>query len=189
MSAHASSIGQWRHHLWLATLIVATMAFTLVFACAAPFAAFSTAAALTLSRRDALLVTVVLWLTNQLTGFIVLNYPWTLNSVAWGPALAVAAILGTLAAQSIVRRLAESRDVVRALAAFAAAFVVYEVAIFLVSAALLGGIEMFAPAILRQVFVTNVAALVGLYGLNWLGASVGLRRPTAVPVSARTASA
>src|SRR5262245_38517392 len=157
------------------------MAFTLVFACAAPFAAFSAAAALTLSRRDALMVTVALWLTNQLTGFIVLGYPWTLNSVAWAPSLAVAAVLGTLAAQWTVRR--SIGAVVQALVAFVAAFVVYEVAIFLVSAALLGGIEMFAPAILRQVFVTNVAALVGLYGLNWLGASVGLRRRAAVPAS------
>ncbi len=35
-----------RHRLWLAILVVATIAFTLVFACAAPFAAFGAAAAL-----------------------------------------------------------------------------------------------------------------------------------------------
>jgi len=48
----------------------------------------------------------------------------------------------------------------------------------------LGGIEMFAPSIVGQVFATNVAALVGLYGLNRLGTSLGLRRRAEAPVSA-----
>jgi hypothetical protein len=173
-----------RHHLWLAVPVVATIAFTLVFACAAPFAAFGAAAALTLSRRDALLVTVALWLANQLTGFVALGYPWTLNSVAWAPTLAVAAVLATLTAQWTVRRLAGSREIVRALAAPGLAFTVYEVAIFLGSAALLGGLEMYAPSIVGQVLATNVAALVGLCGLNWLGARVGLRHRTEAPASA-----
>jgi peptidoglycan/LPS O-acetylase OafA/YrhL len=173
-----------RHHLWLAVLVVATIAFTLVFACAAPFAAFGAAAALTLSRRDALLVTVVLWLANQLTGFVALGYSWTLNSVAWAPTLAVAAMLATLTAQWTVRRLNGARDIVRALAALVLAFAVFEVAIFLVSAALLGGLEMYTPSIVGQVLVTNVAALVGLYGLNWLGGRFGLRRRVEAPVSA-----
>ena len=173
-----------RHHLWLATLVVATFAFTLVFACAAPFAAFGAAAALTLSRRDALLVTVALWLANQLTGFIVLGYPWTLNSLAWGPAIGIAAVLGSLAALWTVRRLAGTSDIVRVLAAFVLAFCVYEVAIFVASAAGLGAIEMYAPAILGRVFLTNVFVLVALYALNRLGATLGLRRRAVASVSA-----
>ncbi len=179
----------WRHPLWLALLVVATIAFSLVFACAAPFAAFGTVAALTLSRRDALLLTVALWLANQLTGFVILDYPWTVNSLAWGPAIAIAAILATLAAQWTLRQLASARDVVRTLAAFLLAFAVYEIAIFAVSVGLLGGTQTFAPSIVGQVFVTNVAALVGLYGLNWLGEMVGLRRRPAAPVAAVARSA
>jgi hypothetical protein len=173
-----------RHHVWLAILVVATIGFTLVFACAAPFAAFGAAAALTLSRRDALLTTVAVWLVNQAAGFLIVGYSWTANSVAWGPAIGIAAVLGTLAAQWTVRRLPDAGAAVRALAALILAFAVYEVAIFLVSATALGGIEMFVPTIVGQVFVTNVAALVGLYGLNLLGARLGLRRRAAVPVSA-----
>ena len=173
-----------RHHLWLAILVVATIGFTLVFACAAPFAAFGAAAALTLSRRDALLTTVAVWLMNQAAGYLIVGYPWTPNSVAWGPAIGIAAVLGTLTAQWTVRRLAEAGAFARALAALILAFAVYEVAIFLVSAALLGGIAMFAPTIVGQVFITNVAALAGLYGLNRLGASLGLRRRAEAPVSA-----
>jgi peptidoglycan/LPS O-acetylase OafA/YrhL len=174
-----------RHQLWLTILVVATIAFSLVFACAAPFAAFGAAAALTLSRRDALLVTVALWLANQLTGYAILHYPWTTNSVAWGPAIGIAAVLGTMAAQWTVQRLVGARDVVQALAALLAAFAVYEVAIFAVSVTLLGGLEMYAPSIVGQVFVTNVAALVGLYGLNRLGTAFGLRRRVDVRVSAQ----
>jgi len=129
-------------------------------------------------------VTVALWLVSQLTGFIVLGYPWTVNGAAWAPALGIAAVLATLAAFWMVRRLAGARDVVRALGALVLAFAVYEVAIFAVSAGWLGGLEMFAPTIVGQVFVTNVAALVGLYGLNRLGASLGLRRRAEAPVSA-----
>jgi hypothetical protein len=173
-----------RHHLWLATLVVATFAFALVFACAAPFAAFGAVAALTLSRRDALLVTVALWLANQLTGFLVLGYPWTLTSLAWGPAIGIAAVLGTLSAQWAVQRLARTSALRQALGAFLLAFCVYEAVIFVASVAGLGAIEMYAPAILGRVFVTNVAALVGLYALNRLGATLGLRRRAVASVSA-----
>jgi hypothetical protein len=172
-----------RHHLWLAILVVATVGFTLVFACAAPFAAFGAAAALTLSRRDALVVTIALWLANQLTGFVVVGYPLTANSAAWAPALAIAAVLATLTAQWSAQRLRGTRGILRALATLVVAFGVYEVAIFLVSVTLLGGLEMYAPTIVGQVFVTNVAALVGLYGLNRLGGRLGLRRRVEAPVS------
>jgi hypothetical protein len=184
-----SSMTDWRHPLWLALLVVATIAFSLVFACAAPFAAFGAIAALTLSRRDALLLTVALWLANQLTGFVILGYPWTVNSVAWSPAIGVAAVLGTMAAQWTVLRLAAARDIVRAPAAFLVAFAVYEVAIFAVSVGFLGGTQTFAPSIVGQVFLTNVAVLVGLCGLNRLGEAAGLRRRPAAQVSAVARSA
>jgi len=184
VQASEPSITGVRHQVWLTILVAATIGFSLVFACAAPFAAFGAIAALTLSRRDALLVTVALWLANQLTGYALLGYPGTANSVAWGPAIGIAAVLGTMAAQWTVLRLAGARDVVRAPAALLAAFAVYEVAIFVVSLALLGGIEMFAPAIVGQVFVTNMAALAGLYGLNRLGVALGFRRRSAVRISA-----
>jgi hypothetical protein len=175
------------HIVWLALLVVATTAFSLVFACAAPFAAFGAIAALTLTRRDALLVTVALWLANQLTGFLILGYPWTLNSVAWTPAIGVAAVLGTMAARWTLERLVAG-EIPRVVLAFLAAFVVYEVVIFAVSVGFLGGTQTFAPSIVGQVFVTNVAALVGLYSLDRLGQAAGLRRrPAPVAAVARSA--
>jgi hypothetical protein len=66
------------HHLWLALLVCANIAFSFSFACATPFAAFSTAAALTLNRRDAMLLTGAVWPANQFVGFIFsVRYSWS----------------------------------------------------------------------------------------------------------------
>src|SRR5712671_7228737 len=98
-----SPLTVWRHWLWLAVLVGTSVAFTLGLACAVPLAAFAAAAALTLSRQDALVLIVAVWLANQLVGFTVLDYPWTASTVAWGAALGAAAILATLAGQWTVR--------------------------------------------------------------------------------------
>src|SRR5262245_66177034 len=92
-----SALAPWRHWLWLAVLVGASVAFTLGFACAVPLAAFAGAAALTLSRRDALALIVAVWLANQVVGFAALGYPWTASTFVWGAALGAVAILATLA--------------------------------------------------------------------------------------------
>jgi hypothetical protein len=79
----SASVG-WRHLVWLGLLISASVAFSLGLACATPFAAFAAAAALTLSRRDALVLVTSVWFANQLVGFTVLHFPWTANTFAWG---------------------------------------------------------------------------------------------------------
>ena len=55
-------------HLWLG-LIAATVAFALGFACEVPLATLGAVAALTLSRRDALMLNGAVWLANQIVGF------------------------------------------------------------------------------------------------------------------------
>src|SRR5262245_39542962 len=99
------SFHDWRHPFWLALLIGASVTFTLGFACAAPFAAFSAAAALTLARREAYCLTLGVGLANQVIGFAFLNYPWDANCLAWGAAIGVTAVLSTLAARQAVHRL------------------------------------------------------------------------------------
>ena len=60
MSSRAvSSQAAWRHHVWLALLVVdGQRRFSFVAACATPFAAVAAVAALTLSRGDAFRITV-----------------------------------------------------------------------------------------------------------------------------------
>ena len=174
----------WGHEFWLALLVAASAAFSFVFACATPFAAFGAAAALTLSRRDALRLTVAVWLANQVLGYAVLQYPWTANSFAWGAVLGAAAILTTVAARGVALRLAGRSDGVRALATLLAAFMVYEGVLFAVAMAWLSGTESFTLLIVGRVFSVNVIALIGLYALHRVGVAVGLVGPSSLRPSA-----
>ena len=175
----------WRHVLWLTLLVASSVAFTISFACAVPFAAFGAVAALTMSRRDALLLAAAVWLANQLVGFTILDYPWTANSFAWGVALGVVAVLATLASQWSIRRLYGYNPVVVSLASFLAAFVMYEGGLLIVAATMLGGMEDFTLAIVTRILEINAAAFVGLLMLNQLAVAGGLAaRPAArLPVT------
>ena len=174
----------WGHQLWLALLVAASAAFSFVFACATPFAAFAAAAALTLSRRDALRLTVAVWLANQVLGYAVLKYPWTANSFAWGAVLGAAAVLTTVAARWVTLRLAGRSYGVLALATLLAAFMVYEGVLFAVAVAWLGGTESFTPLIVGRIFSVNVVALIGLSALHRVGVGVGLIGPSTLRLSA-----
>ena len=134
-----SAFRDWRHPLWLASLVVASVVFSLGLACAVPLAAFAAAAALSLSRRDALLLILLVWLANQLIGFAWLDYPWTASTFAWGVTLGIVAVFATVAGQWMATLFAHAGRSVRFAVTFLIAFVVYEAALFAVSAALLGG--------------------------------------------------
>jgi hypothetical protein len=183
-----SKSGDRRHQAWLALLVIATSAFSFVFACAPPFAAFSVLAAMTLSRRDALRTTVALWLVNQVVGYAVLGYPRAVNSFSWGLVMGVVAIMATLVAGQIVSRLRTMGGLTRALVALGGTFAAYEAVLFTIAAAGLGGTESFALPIVGRILVVNVVALAGLYALYRVGAAVGMSsrasRREAVPARA-----
>lgn len=164
----------WRRALWLALLVAASVFFSLGFACVTPLAAFAAAGALTLPRRDALLLIAAVWLANQLCGFGFLAYPWTADTLAWGMVLGITALLATLAGQSILHRLGKSGTAIVLIATFGGAFVVYQGGLYVAAAALLGGTENFAPAIVAQVFAVNAAAFVAFLGLHRLAMRIGL---------------
>jgi hypothetical protein len=173
----------WRQPLWLGLLVGASVVFSLGLACAVPLAAFAAAAALTLSRRNALLLVLLVWLANQLVGFTVLHYPWTASTFAWGVVLGAVAVLATLAGQWVAGRLADGRRAVVVMVTFLIAFAVYETALFSVSATLLGGTETYTGAIQGRIFAINAAAFVGLLVVNHLATSVGLVSRSMVALS------
>jgi hypothetical protein len=164
----------WRHPLWLALLVGASVVFSLGLACAVPLAAFAAAAALSLPRRDALLLILLVWLANQLVGFTLLDYPWTAITFVWGAALGIVAIFATLAAHWMARRLVNARYAFNLAATFLIAFAAYEAALLAISATLLGGMEIYTAAIQGRIFAINAAAFVGLLVLNHLAAAIGL---------------
>ena len=174
--------GGWRRRIWLALLVAASAGFSYVFACATPFPALAALAAITLSRRDALSLVGAVWLVDQLVGYVVLDYPRSLNSAAWGVALLAAAVVACLAVRATEGRVAGGRFV-QAAAALLVAFAVYEVALLVVAVAALGGTQAFAPAIVARVLAINAGALVALYALDRLGAALGVRGSQALQVS------
>jgi hypothetical protein len=176
----------WRHHLWLALMVAASVACTLGFACAVPFAAFGAIGAMTLSRRDALLLAVALWLVNQIIGFTMLHYPWDPMTLTWGAILGGTAVLSTVAAQATIR---QQGIVVTAAASFAAAFVAYEGGLYLVSATVMGGTENFTPAIVIRILELNAAGFAVLLAAALVAQAVGSRigadDGTATPIPSR----
>jgi hypothetical protein len=165
--------GGWRRPFWLALLVAASVAFSLGFACAMPFAAICAAAACTLPRRDAYTLAGAVWLVNQGIGFAFLHYPWTAECLAWGAALGLVAFLCILVSRSVVLRLHTTAPVVRNIVAFAAALVAYEAALIVFSLGL-GGTENFTVAIQTRIFVLNAVALAGLFALHRAGVFLGL---------------
>jgi hypothetical protein len=173
-----------RHVLWLTILVGASVAFTFGFACAVPFAAFGAATALTLNTRDALMLTIALWLANQIVGLAFLHYPWNASTLTWGAVLGVVALLSTAAARFAAIRLSHLSRRFVPLLSFVAAFVVYEGSLFIVSAAWLGGTEDFTGSIVLYIAELNTAAFVGLLVLERLGRMLGLASPPSLGFAA-----
>ena len=179
----------WFRPLWFGLLVAVSAAITTVFTCVTPFAAFAVIAAVTVSRRDAVMLAVALWLTNQVVGFGVLHYPWTASTLAWGVALGGAAVIGTLAALWMFQRLGSLPTLAQSVAAFVASFVLYQLTLWAVAVSWLGGTDMFAPGIVSQVLVINAVTLIGLFALRQVvaGAALLIRRHRAHASPARLA--
>jgi hypothetical protein len=183
--AYAIRIGL-RRPSWIALLVAASMAFSLGFACATPFAAFAAAAALTMNRRSAMLLVALVWLGNQGIGFVVLHYPWTMDSLAWGVGLGIVALLSALGAEFGAKHFITLNRLVASTLAFLSAFGVYEGLLFIASMIFQSGVADYAPAIVGRIFAINAVAFIGLLVGSRLGVSAGLvPEPRRQPVVAQ----
>ncbi len=163
-----------RRWLWILLLTAASVFVTLGMACATPFAALATLAALHMSRRDGLALIGIAWLADQAVGYGLLGYPRTANSVAWGVILGVGAFAALLAAQALTERLRARRGIVVGATAFAGAFVAYQAVLFAATTALASGAEAFSLPIVGWVLRVNLFSLAGLLILYRLAAWIGL---------------
>lgn len=169
--------------LWLALIAVAGICLSPVFACATPFAALATVAALKLNRRDMIAVTLLVWAANQAIGYGLLHYPLTWDSAAWGLAIGVSSVLAVVMASA----LSTSRPAPLAISLpFVAAFATFELGLYLAGFALPVEDMAFSAAVVRQVFVINAVSLCSVmaayHALVLVGA--GLRSITATPAAA-----
>lgn len=156
--ARFSFASDWRRPLFMGSLILLSIVFSLGFSCAVPIAAFATIGALTLRRHDAYVLIGAVWLANQIIGFGLLHYPLERTAFAWGLALGAVALLATFAAQCVNDTLSLNDRVLAVSAAFLTSFAVYEGALFAISPASANGVANFAPAIVLRIFLINAVA-------------------------------
>jgi hypothetical protein len=149
----------WECPLWI-TLIASTgTCLSFVFACAAPFAALATIAALKLGRRDAITIMILVWFANQVVGYGLLGYPATWGSFAWGIAIGISVSLALVAA----RGLSTSRPAPFAVSLpFFGAFAAFELGLYAAGFVLPGSDAAFAASVVWHIFLINAVALCGL---------------------------
>ncbi len=160
--------------IWMALIVVAGASMSLFFACATPFAALATLAALKTDRRDMVLVVGLVWLLNQAVGYGLLGYPWSWDSLAWGGAIGVAAGMSLLAAMALAPRRPGPFAVSLP---FVGAFAAYEFSLYVTSFILPTEDGAFALSVVRQIFVVNAVALVALIVVHWIATIAGLLTP------------
>jgi hypothetical protein len=172
-----------RRWLWILLLTAASVFVTLGMACATPFAALATLAALHMSRRDGVALVAIAWLADQAVGYGLLGYPRTGSSLAWGVVLGAAALLALGAARALVARARGRGPATAGAVAFAGAFVTYQAVLLAATAALPSGAEAFSLPIVGWVLRVNVLSLAGLLILHRLAEWIGL--VTREPLPAR----
>lgn len=157
--------------IWMALIVVAGASLSLFFACATPFAALATLAALKIDRRDTALVVGLVWLANQIIGYGFLGYPWAFESFAWGAAIGIAAGAALLAAMALAPRRPGPFSISLP---FVGAFAAYELVLYVTGFVLPTEAGAFALAVVRQIFVVNAVVLIALVILHWLATATGL---------------
>lgn len=161
--------------LWIALVAALTVIGSYALACVAPLAAVAALAALTLRRTEGLILVTAAWLVNQVVGFVLLSYPHTGLTYAWGAAIGAAAVLGYVAADALVPRV---RSALVAIAgAFAAAFVVYQIALYAFGVATSYAGDSFSLAIVGEVLAINAVAYVGFLLIHRAAVALALVEP------------
>ncbi|MFN4088828.1 MAG: hypothetical protein ACK4QW_07255 [Alphaproteobacteria bacterium] len=169
---------------WVVLIAIATIAGSVVFACAAPFAAVAAFAALHLGRRDAFFLIGIVWAANQAIGYGFLGYPQTWSSVGWGLAIGAGAAVATGAAMATAHRTERLGPLPAALAVFAVAFAAYQLALFAATAVLPSSAGAFDLPVVLYVLQVNAAAFAMLAAARALARAAGLPVPGAGRTSA-----
>jgi hypothetical protein len=162
-----------------ALVVLASLLLSWGLACAVPFAALAAVAALTLTRRQALVLIGLTWFANQAVGFGLLHYPATAETFAWGLVLLLVAVLATVGAEFCATRLGSAPKIAASAFTFVAAFGIYEGLLALVTLASGSDTAVLAPDVVGQIFALNSAAFVVLFASAHLRLARGREKPRA----------
>jgi hypothetical protein len=157
---------------WMLILTIAVIGATLTLSCVTPYAALAVALAGTVGLRASLRIVTVVWLANQIVGFVFFHFPHTANSFLWGITTGGAALVTTIVASVVMKYASAWATPLRLGITLVLAFGVYEMAL-LAASGLLGGWETFRPAIVGQLAFINVISLAGMIVLNEILVALG----------------
>lgn len=158
--------------IWTTILTLAVIGATFALSCLTPFAALAVALAGTLGLRASLRVMIAVWLANQVIGFGFFHFPLTVNTVLFGVAIGVAAVVTTIVASVVVKYGSLWAAPLRLGIALLVSFAAYEIAL-LPAGVFFGDLETFRPAIVAQIGMINGVALVAMVVLNEVIAALG----------------
>lgn len=148
--------------LWIALLAAASVLLSFRLSCATPFAALAALAAIHMKRSDGLALVGLAWALNQIVGFAFLEYPHDFQSYAWGAAIGVAALASFAAASVVTPRLAHLGQPAMMAGTLAAAFVAYQIAVYVPAAVLPSSELAYAWPIIGQIALVNAVVFPGL---------------------------
>jgi len=154
----------------IALLAAASASTSLVFACAAPFAAFAALAATVLPLRQALVAVVTSWLVNQAIGFGLLGYPHAIDTAMWGLAIVAGAAFSTLVVSFAWRYRARFGGIAFYPLVLTASYAAYELTLFAAIPILGGGgSEAFSATVVGELAFLNAVWMLGLIVVYELG--------------------
>jgi uncharacterized membrane protein len=162
-------------NLWIALIAGLTVVGSYGLACVAPLAAVAALAALTLRRTEGLILVLAAWVVNQAVGFVLLSYPHTADTYAWGAAIGAASVLGYCAAVAVTPYVKWA--LLAALVAFAAAFVVYQFALYVFGVATSYAGDSFSLAVVGEVLLINAVAYVAFLAIHRAAVALALVKP------------
>ena len=162
-----------RHVMWAVILIVSNILASGVFACATPFAGLAALVALDSDKRNGLILIGLVWLADQMVGFVFLGYPHEVQAYAWGIAIGLGAIAAFLAARSFVAAFIAHSLTATVVGAFAVAFAVYQLVLY-AATFVLGGSGAFSFKIVFYVGLVNAIGFVVLIIAHFIAMAAGL---------------
>ncbi|PXW65081.1 hypothetical protein C7450_101844 [Chelatococcus asaccharovorans] len=160
---------------WIAFIAAVSVAFSMALACAIPFAAIATIAGTRMPVVGAIVLTGAAWLANQLVGYLILGYPITWDSLAWGAMIGISALAATGVVVAVKNGAPSTFAALTG--GFVAAFATYEAVLYGATAFLPSGDAAFSFAVVIGIAWTNILALTGLLVLHRLAIAIGLLAP------------
>lgn len=152
--------------IFIMLIAILSLGGSFAFACAMPLVAIAALVAVRMDSKMGLAVIITAWLSNQIVGYGFLHYPQNFESFTWCAAIGIATIAAFVAAHSTVSLV--RFEAVFLLISFLAAFVTYELVLFIAGIPLGTLNDAFSISVIAGILEVNTVSFVSLLALHWL---------------------